>query len=269
MAGMEVWTYRRAPTGIDLKEFDVEAVDGSIGTIDQATDEAGVSYIVVDTGRWIFGKKVLLPAGVVDRIDTAEEKVYVNRTRDEIKNAPEFDLEVGATDRYRQDVGSYYTARPTAATGGRRRSVPGRQEARQTTSQRSTSRSARSRSRGRGQAGIAAEPTKDELYEQAKRLEIEGRSKMNKAQLKRAVERQSGSSQSGRGTSGGRGRGKANPVEVQTFLEGVSYPTRKGDLLREAERQGASKNVRSTLERLPDQRYEDPTDVSKSVSKAR
>ena len=282
MASMEVWTYRRAPTGIDLKEFDVEAVDGSIGTIDQATQEAGVSYIVVDTGPWILGKKVLLPAGVVDRVDTADEKVFVNRTRDEIKNAPEYDEQFGATDRYRQQVGSYYSARPTAAqpiggTRGQRRSAPKRQEARQKTSQRSASASARSRSRGRGQTRTSDEPTKDELYAQAKRLGIEGRSKMNKAELKRAVERgsrssQSGrsrSSQSGRGTSGSRGRGKANPVEVQTFLEGVSYPTRKGDLLREADRQGASQKVRSTLERLPDQRFEDPTEVSKSVSKAR
>lgn len=34
----------------------------------------------------------------------------------------------------------------------------------------------------------AAEPTRDELYERAKQLEIEGRSKMNKEQLRRAVE---------------------------------------------------------------------------------
>jgi hypothetical protein len=30
---------------------------------------------VVDTGPWIFGRKVLLPAGVVERIDTVEHKV--------------------------------------------------------------------------------------------------------------------------------------------------------------------------------------------------
>jgi len=264
---MEVWTYRRAPTGIDLKEFDVEAVDGSIGTIDQATEEAGVNYIVVDTGPWIFGKKVLLPAGVVDRIDAGQQKVFVDRTRDEIKNAPEYDEQFGATDRYRQQVGSYYTTAPIGETRSPSRAAPKRQEGRRRTSQQSAS--ARSRARRQGQSRASDEPTKAELYEQSKRLGIEGRSKMNKAELKRAVGRRSGSSQSGRRTSGGRGRGKANPVEVQTFLEGVSYPTRKGDLLREAERQGASKSVRSTLERLPDQRFEDPTAVSKSVSKTR
>ena len=267
MARTEVWTYRRVPTGIDLKEFDVEAVDGSIGTVDQATDEAGVNYIVVDTGPWILGKKVLLPAGIVNRIDAEEAKVFVDRTRDEIKNAPEYHDDIGATDLYRQNVGSYYSAGQIGETRGERRSAPRRQQARRRAPQ--PSATARSRGRGRQQTRTSDEPTKAELYEQAKRLGIEGRSKMDKTQLKRAIERHSGSSQSGRATRGGRGGGKANPVEVQTFLEGVSYPTRRGDLLREAERQGASKTVRTTLERLPDERFEDPTDVSKAVSKAR
>lgn len=39
----------------------------------------------------IFGKKVILPPGVISDIDTDEEKVYVYRTKDEIKNAPELD----------------------------------------------------------------------------------------------------------------------------------------------------------------------------------
>ena len=38
----------------------MEATDGSIGKVDEATSEGGSSYIVVDTGPWIFGKKVQL-----------------------------------------------------------------------------------------------------------------------------------------------------------------------------------------------------------------
>ena len=70
----------------------VEAVEahGDIGKIDEATNKVGGSYIVVDTGPWIFGKKVLLPAGVATR-DYDDEKVFVNRTKEQIKKAPEFD----------------------------------------------------------------------------------------------------------------------------------------------------------------------------------
>ena len=45
--------------------FDVEAIDGSIGKIDESSFEADNSHIVVDTGFWIFGKKRLIPAGAV------------------------------------------------------------------------------------------------------------------------------------------------------------------------------------------------------------
>ena len=70
--------------------------------------KTGSSYLVVDTGPWIFGHKVMLPAGVVERIDTAEKKIYVDRTKDQIKNAPEFD-ERADDATYRDRLGGYYS----------------------------------------------------------------------------------------------------------------------------------------------------------------
>src|SRR5947208_14426810 len=81
----------------DLTGLEVEALDGSIGKIDEANNEVSNSYLIVDTGPWIFGKKVMLPAGVVNRIDETAERVWVDRTKEQIKNAPEFD-EAGFTD---------------------------------------------------------------------------------------------------------------------------------------------------------------------------
>ena len=109
-ANMEIWVYRdQTITGVDLTGFSVEATDGSIGKVDEATNEVGSSYIVVDTGPWIFGKHVLLPAGVIDRVDRDSETVYVNSTKDEIKNSPEWDDTRGADESYRSEVGSYYS----------------------------------------------------------------------------------------------------------------------------------------------------------------
>jgi hypothetical protein len=45
----------------------------------------GQSYVIAATGPWIFGNKVMLPAGVIDRIDVDVEKVGVNRAKDQIK----------------------------------------------------------------------------------------------------------------------------------------------------------------------------------------
>ncbi len=59
------------------------------------------------TGPWIFGKKVVLPAGVVERVDPDEEKVYVHRTKDQIKDSRRFG-ETALDDSGRREVGDYY-----------------------------------------------------------------------------------------------------------------------------------------------------------------
>ncbi|AJF69185.1 PRC-barrel domain-containing protein [Streptomyces vietnamensis] len=107
-----VWSYK--PTsghlaGTDLTGYKVEAIDGGIGKVDKHSDEIGDAYLVVDTGVWIFGKEVLLPADTVVRIDVDERKIFVDRTKEEIKDAPEFhrDKHLGDPD-YRHELGTYY-----------------------------------------------------------------------------------------------------------------------------------------------------------------
>jgi hypothetical protein len=88
-----MWDYR-AEVGLvdrDIVGYDVEATDGRIGKIDESSYDAGQAYLVVDTGFWIFGKKRLIPAGVVQRIDDEAEKVFVTLSKDQIKQAPDFD----------------------------------------------------------------------------------------------------------------------------------------------------------------------------------
>ncbi|MET7390865.1 PRC-barrel domain-containing protein [Streptomyces sp. NPDC005529] len=106
-----IWRYQQTSghtAGADLIGYTVEATDGSIGKVDKHTDDVDSSYLVVDTGVWIFGKHVLLPAGTVQRIDQAEQKVYVSLTKDQIKDSPEFDQDkrVGDAD-YHERVGGY------------------------------------------------------------------------------------------------------------------------------------------------------------------
>jgi hypothetical protein len=109
MATADIWVYRETRwTQNDLVGFSVEALDGSIGKIDEASNQTSSSYIVVDTGPWIFGKKVMLPAGVIRNVDLDTETIFVNRTKDEIKNAPVFDESLRETDTYRSELASYY-----------------------------------------------------------------------------------------------------------------------------------------------------------------
>jgi hypothetical protein len=104
----DLWTHRDPSLANDLTDFSVEARDGGIGKVDEASNDVGASYIVVDTGMWIFGKKVVLPAGTIDRVDPDTETVFVDKTKDEIKNAPEFDPERYKDEGYRSELGTYY-----------------------------------------------------------------------------------------------------------------------------------------------------------------
>jgi hypothetical protein len=49
---------------------------------------------------------------------------------------------------------------------------------------------------------------------------------------------------------------------MQEFLAGVDYPASKQDLITRARQAGADENVQAPLQRLPEQMYETPADVS-------
>ncbi|MCX5380121.1 PRC-barrel domain containing protein [Streptomyces sp. NBC_00091] len=92
--GTGIWGYGDgagyAP-GTDLIGYKVEATDGPIGKVDRHTDDVSRSYLVVDTGPWIFGRKVVIPAGVVDRVDTQAGTVHLTCTRDQVKDSPDYE----------------------------------------------------------------------------------------------------------------------------------------------------------------------------------
>lgn len=111
MIESELWRYSETAsfgTVQDIEGFEVEATDGDIGKIDEATDEVDASYVIVDTGPWIFGRKVIIPAGAIEMIDLDNRKVHVRLTKDQIKNAPEFEGDEYRQPTYRTRLGDYY-----------------------------------------------------------------------------------------------------------------------------------------------------------------
>ena len=65
----DIWNYGGSDdwSSMDVVGYKVEATDGDIGKVDEKSNETEVGYLVVDTGPWILGKKVMLPAGVISR----------------------------------------------------------------------------------------------------------------------------------------------------------------------------------------------------------
>jgi hypothetical protein len=258
MGMKEVWTFRdEALARVDLQGFELRARDGTIGKVVDSIEGRDGGYLVVDPGVAMpLGRRLLVPAGLVDKVDVGDSWVSVSADRKQVRSAPEFDPTRPLDEPSRSRFGDYFgslsqkvtrPARRRTATRSRRASPPRARPA-------ARSRDSRSRS------PAAAEPTRAQLYTQAKKLDIEGRSKMNKAELARAVGRRGGKPSGRRSSSA-----KANPVEVQAFLERVGYPTGKRQLLRAAESQRATQKVRATLKRLPDKRFKSPTEVSEAI----
>ena len=111
MSVVEIWTYGAVEPieELDLKGFKVEAPDGEVGKVTQNSNELGASWLVVDTGPWLIGKKVLLPGGVISEIDAEEETIFVDRPREEIEAAPEHDPSGYRDQEYRLAIAEHYT----------------------------------------------------------------------------------------------------------------------------------------------------------------
>jgi hypothetical protein len=77
----------------DSQGYAVEATDGGIGQVsDFFVDDHGwaIRYLLIDTGNWLPGKKVLLAPQWVDSIDWHEGRLYVNHSKSEVEHSPEY-----------------------------------------------------------------------------------------------------------------------------------------------------------------------------------
>jgi len=110
----ELWNYGTdlQADQADLVGYDVDATDGHIGKIDKTTEDTSRRFVVVDTGFWIFGKKRMVPAGLVSRIDHNDKRVFISMTKDQIKSAPDYDEVQRDDDDYDTTFGTYYRGLP-------------------------------------------------------------------------------------------------------------------------------------------------------------
>ncbi|MFD7133908.1 PRC-barrel domain containing protein [Streptomyces sp. NPDC059894] len=93
----------------DLTGYQVDATDGHAGKVTKYSRDLGPRFLVVHTGFWVLGKKVVLPSDVVMGVDHDARTVQVTRTKDEVRSAPPFDAETYLGDpRHRDQLGGRY-----------------------------------------------------------------------------------------------------------------------------------------------------------------
>lgn len=76
-------------------------------------NEGKLRYLIVDTGFWIFGKKVLLPIGLA-RISFTDERVYAKGlTKEQVENLPQFNDDLKIDRNYEEQVRNVYRPTPS------------------------------------------------------------------------------------------------------------------------------------------------------------
>jgi len=71
----------------------IQATDGEIGHVFDFvvdTDNWSIRYLIVETGNWLSGKKVLISPQWIERVSWAEETVYVNVSRSKIEHSDDY-----------------------------------------------------------------------------------------------------------------------------------------------------------------------------------
>jgi hypothetical protein len=90
--GGKAWNPHLRSTA-DVSGHHIQAKDGEIGHVEDfiIDDETwAIRYLVIDTENWWPGKHVLVSPRWIERVSWIDSKVFVNLSRETIKQAPEY-----------------------------------------------------------------------------------------------------------------------------------------------------------------------------------
>lgn len=117
----------------ELRGYDIQATDGEIGHVEDFLfdDESWtIRYFVVDTGPWLFGRKVLIAPQSVGEPSWEGGVLPVDLTKEQVEESPEVDLEQPVS-RQKQAIinrhygwQNYWATLPTGARVGTPVSAP-------------------------------------------------------------------------------------------------------------------------------------------------
>jgi hypothetical protein len=103
-----------------INDYAIAASDGPLGTVsDFLIDDASwlIRWLVVDTGNWLSGRKVLLPPSVLGQLDAKEHEFAVKMTMQQVKDSPDIDTQRPVSRQMETSVYDYYGWSPYWGTG--------------------------------------------------------------------------------------------------------------------------------------------------------
>ena len=98
-------------TNKHLKGFVIRATDGELGTVEELyfDDETwAIRYLMVDTGGWLGGRRVLISPMSVTHTDWPGMRLDVALTQKQVENSPDVDTHKPVSRQYEVEYLSYY-----------------------------------------------------------------------------------------------------------------------------------------------------------------
>jgi uncharacterized protein YrrD len=103
-----------------INGYAIAASDGRLGTVkDCLFDDASwlIRWLVVDTGHWLSGRKVLLPPSVVGHGKSKDVEFPVGLTMQQVKDSPDIDTDQPVSRQTETNIHDYYGWSPYWGTG--------------------------------------------------------------------------------------------------------------------------------------------------------
>jgi PRC-barrel domain len=94
-----------------IKGYAIAASNGRLGTVsDFLFDDASwrIRWLVVDTGHWLSGRKVLLPPSALGQLEPARQEFSVKLTMQQVKDSPDLDRDRPVSRQMETNIHNYY-----------------------------------------------------------------------------------------------------------------------------------------------------------------
>lgn len=105
----------------ELYQYTLQATDGEIGQVNDFyfdDHQWGLRYVVVKTGNWLFGRKVLISPVVLGRPDSEMHKLPVTLTKEQVETSPDLKLEKSISRQQTANLHTHYDWPPLERMGG-------------------------------------------------------------------------------------------------------------------------------------------------------
>ncbi len=94
-----------------LSRYRILAKDGDIGKAEEFFFDDStwtIRYLVVDTGHWLPGRKVLISPVALGRPDWDSQEIPVDLTREQVMNSPDIDTDMPVSRQNQIELHTYY-----------------------------------------------------------------------------------------------------------------------------------------------------------------